>query len=91
MTQDQLIRLSGQMQFADIKRESVRSVADALGLDFTPNSFWTFFPKGAEDELAKLEKGYNNRQPEDIAETRFRVEIIDGRYRFDVAAQTLKR
>lgn len=91
MTQDQLIRLSGQMQFADIKRESVRSVADALGLDFTPNSFWTFFPKGAEDELAKLEKGYNNRQPEDIAETRFRVEIIGGRYRFVVAAQTLKR
>jgi len=91
MTEGQLVRLSGQMQFADIKRESVQAVSDALGLDFTPNSFWAFFPRGAEDELAKLEKGYNNRQPEDIAETKFRVEIVGGRYRFIVASQTLKR
>jgi len=91
MTQDQLIRLSGQMQFSDIKRESVRSVSEALGLDFTPNSFWAFFPRGAEDELAKLEKGYNNLQPEAIAETKFRVEIVGGRYRFVVSEQTRKR
>lgn len=90
MTQDQLIRLSGQMQFSDIKRDSVRSVAEALGVDFTPNSFWAFFPKGAEEELAKLEKGYNNRQPEDIAETKFQVQIVGGRYRFVVSAQTLR-
>ncbi len=91
MTQDQLIRLSGQMQFSDIKRESVQSVSDALGMDFTPSSFWAFFPKGAEVELAKLEKGYNNRQPEDIAETKFRVEMVGGRYRFVVSEQKLRR
>ena len=91
MTQDQLIRLSGQMQFSDIKRESVEAVTDALGVNFRPSSFWAFFPKGAEDELAKLEKGYNNRQPEDIAETKFRVEMVGGRYRFVVSEQKLRR
>lgn len=91
MSQDQLVRLSGQIQFSDIRRESVRSVAEALGLDFTPNSFWAFLPRGIEDELSRLEKGYNNRQPEDIAETKFQVQIVGGRYKFLVSEQTLKR
>lgn len=91
MTQDQLVRLSGQIQFSDIRRDSVRSVADALGLDFTPNSFWAFLPRGVEDELSRLEKGYNNRQPEDIAETKFQVQIVGGRYKFVVSEQSLKR
>lgn len=91
MSQDQLVRLSGQIQFSDIRRESVRSVADALGVDFAPNSFWAFLPRTVEDELSRLEKGYNNRQPEDIAETKFQVQIVGGRYKFVVSEQTLKR
>lgn len=91
MTQDQLVRLSGQIQFSDIRRESVRSVADALGVDFAPNSFWAFLPRSIEEELSRLEKGYNNRQPEDIAETKFQVQIVGGRYKFVVSEQTPKR
>lgn len=91
MTQDQLVRLSGQIQFSDIRRESVRSVSEALGLEFVPSSFWAFLPRGIEEELSRLEKGYNNRQPEDIAETKFQVQIVGGRYKFIVSEQTLKR
>ncbi len=69
----------------------VKSVARVLGLDFAPTSFWAFFPKKIEDELAKKETGYRNRPSEDIEETIFRVGLRDGVYEFVVDEQKVKK
>src|SRR5438067_2991103 len=41
-----------KIRFSDTRREAVVGVAGALGLDFTPKTFFAFFPRKVEDELA---------------------------------------
>lgn len=77
-TEDDLKKLAGQVRFSDSRPESVRAVCEALGVEQKVRTFWAFFPKGLEDELAKKEIGYRNRRPEDVAETVFRVTIRNG-------------
>jgi len=83
--------LDNQIRFCDVRRDSVQNVSTALGLDFTPNSFWAYFPRGFEDDLSRKEQAYNNRKPEDIDETVFTVVMRDGSATISVAKQTLKR
>ena len=47
-----LKRLGGKIQFSDTRREPVREVIAALGVNVTgqPKSFWAFFPRELEDE-----------------------------------------
>jgi hypothetical protein len=66
-------------------------VANTLDLDFQPTTFWAFFPKELEEELARLERNYRNRRSEDIEETIFRVTVRGGRPEVVVAEQRLKR
>jgi len=86
----EIARLAEWMKFSDVRRESTRQVGEALILDFTPRSFWAFFPKKLEDELAGKEKGYRNRRPENIDETVFQVTIRNGTYDILVVEQTAK-
>ena len=88
---DDMRRLSNKIKFSDSRREAVKAVSQTLALDFSPTSFWAFFPKGIEDELAKKETSYKNRRAEDIDETIFRVKVNDSSYEFIVDEQKLKR
>jgi hypothetical protein len=91
VTEAEWKKLDNQVRFCDFKRDSVSGVAIALGLDFTPNSFWAFFPKGLEEELSRKEIAHANRRPEDIEETVFTVVIRGGVYTISVAEQRIKR
>ena len=90
LTEPEWQELSKQIRFSDIKRESVVGVGQALNLDFTPDVFWAFFPKGVEEELARLEQSYRGLRTEQIAETKFKVTMRSGRYEFAVAEQRRK-
>lgn len=82
--------LSGLQQFSDSRRDAVKGIAGAIGLDFMPKTFWAFFPKSVEEDLAAKEKNYRNRRPEDIAETVFKVTIRGGSYSIVVDDQKVK-
>lgn len=89
-TESDLARFSGQVQFYDTKRDSARDVGAALGLDFVPDSFWAIFPRGIEEEMARLERQHQNLRPEQIVQTRFKVEISNGKYKLSVFEQVRK-
>jgi len=91
VSEEEWKRLDSQIRFCDFKRDSVSGVASALNLDFTPHSFWAFFPKGIEEELSRKEVAYANRRAEDIEETVFEVVVRGGRPTINVAVQKLKR
>ncbi len=90
-TDADLRSLANKIQFSDTRRDAVQGVAGALGLDFTPKTFFAFFPKSMEQELATKETGYRNRRAEDIEETVFRVTIRGGSYTLVVDEQIAKK
>jgi len=90
-TDADLSKLAGQIKFSDTRPDSVRAVCEVLGVKENAKSFWAFFPRGLEDELAKQEIGYRNRRPEQIEETIFRVITQGGTYKIVVDDQTAKR
>lgn len=90
-TEDDLRQLAGQIKFIDTRPSSVGGVCAALGVTEPARSFWVFFPKGLEDQLAQKETGYRNRRAEDIEETIFRVITRGGGYEIVVDDQTPKR
>lgn len=90
LTETEWAILKQQMQFSDVKEKSVKEVSQSLNLDFTPSAFWAIFPKGIENELAKLERDYRNLEVNDIAETVFEVHIRGGKYELGVAEQRAK-
>lgn len=90
-TDDDLKSLAGQIKFSDTRPGSVAGVCAALRVTQPAQSFWAFFPRGLEDELARKERAYRNRRPEDIAETVFQVVVRDGSYEVVVIGQTVLR
>ena len=86
-----LSALANKIRFSDARRDAVSGVAGAVGLDFTPRTFWAFFPKSLEDELARKETGYRNKRADDIEETIFRVTVRGGRFELVVDEQKMKR
>jgi len=78
-----------QMQFTDTRPDSVRDVAQALGLDFTPQYFTAFFPREFEEDLARKEKAYRDRKEDDIAQTIFQVVVRNGKPEITVVEQRL--
>jgi hypothetical protein len=85
---EELATFSQQIQFCDSKKSSAVEVGRALNLSYVPEEFWAIFPKGIEEELAKLEKSYRNRRPEDIEQTIYQVSVVGGQYRLVVSEQT---
>ncbi len=90
-TEDDLRRLADQIKFSDTRPDSVRNVCNVLGVREPARSFWAFFPRGLEEDLARKEQNYRNRRPEDIEETVFRVIVRAGEYEIVVDDQTAKR
>lgn len=88
-----LKRLAGKIQFSDARKDQVRDVAAVLGLETTPppKTFWAFFPKSLEEELARKETAYRNRRSEDIEETIFRVVVRGGNFELVVDEQRVKK
>ncbi len=74
-TEKDLKDFQEHLQFTDERSEAVKSVANALGLDFTPKKFLAVFPKELEAELVRKEAEYRNRRVEDIEQTVFRIVI----------------
>jgi hypothetical protein len=85
-------RLAKKVKFNDSREQAVKSVIGTLGLEnVSPKSFWAFFPKEVEDEIARKELNYRNRRSEDIEETVFRVRVKDGKYEILVEEQRVKK
>lgn len=86
-----LDNVAGLIKFCDIKRQSVQEVALGLNLGFVPNSFWAFFPRSLETDLARKEEAYIGRRAEDIAETVFQVVMREGKAELIVVSQKPKK
>jgi hypothetical protein len=80
-----------ELYFIDDKPRSVRQVALACRLDFTPSRFVAFFPKAFENRLAEEERKFRNRKEEEIVETDFRISIRNGEPVITVISQQAKR
>ncbi|MBX3399877.1 MAG: hypothetical protein KF873_14125 [Gemmataceae bacterium] len=89
-TDDDIQKYTKMIQFAEVRRDSVESVAKALKLTFTPKSFFAYFPRELEEKLAALEKNYQNKNPEQIRSTAFKVIVRGGNYDFIVVEQKLR-
>ena len=87
-TDAELASYSQQIQFCDPKPKSSEEVGRALNLDYQPDGFWAIFPKGIEEELARLEKSYRGRRAEDVEQTIFKVSVVGGQYKLVVSEQT---
>ncbi len=85
------MKLAGQIQFCDFRKQSVTEVSGALNMNFTPASFFAFFPRDMEAELARLEVAYGNKQAEQIEETKFEVTVRGGVSKIVVISQKLKQ
>ncbi len=90
-TEDDLRRLADQIKFSDTRPGSVSGVCAALGVREPVRSFWAFFPRGLEDELAQKEIRFKNARSEDIEKTIFRVIRRGGRYEIVVYDQIARR
>jgi hypothetical protein len=67
-----------------------KAVAQYPGLSSTPSSSTALIPKNVEADLRKLETGYENKRPEDIAETIFKVTVLECKPKYEVVSQVLK-
>jgi hypothetical protein len=91
-TDDDLKRLAGKVKFSDSRPQAVKAVLGTLGMEkVEAKSFWAFFPKEIEDDLAKKESSYRNRKSEDIEETIFSVVVKDGKCELKVVEQKIKK
>jgi hypothetical protein len=59
--------------WVDNRPDSVRPLAEALGVKPAPDHLVAFFPQELEDELLKKELKFNGLKEDEIKETRFRV------------------
>jgi len=75
------------LYFVDSEPGSVGRLVGALGLEFVPPLFIALFPKEIEEELAAKERAYAGRKEGDIALTRFKVLIRDGKPSIAVIGQ----
>ncbi|HEX4611036.1 MAG TPA: hypothetical protein VH092_22790 [Urbifossiella sp.] len=91
VTDDDMKRLVDQIKFSDTRPASVAGVCSALGVREPARSFWAFFPRTLEDELARKETNYRNRRAEDIEETIFRVVVRGEKYEVVVHEQRANR
>lgn len=91
MTDPDLTRLGRQVRFSDRSRDSCRQVARALGLDFTPDVFYAFFPDDLRQDWAAKERAFRGADPKDIEETVLEVTVTGGRADVRVTDQKLRK
>lgn len=88
---DEIDKLSRQMRFCDITAKAVLEIGQAFHLNFTPQSFFAFFPKDLEEKLARDEELYKGRKSKDIEETVFKVTVTGNSYSFVIVDQVPKK
>ncbi|HEY2783910.1 MAG TPA: hypothetical protein VGJ05_02960 [Fimbriiglobus sp.] len=90
-TEKDIDRLSKLVRFSDSSDEAVKEISKALGIkEFVPKTFFAFFPREFEEELARKEKEYQGKKPEEVEETKFRVTVKRDKYTIEVVEQKLK-
>jgi hypothetical protein len=67
------------LYFVDDAADSAAKVANALGLDYSPPRFIAFFPKHIEEQLAAKERTYRGLREDQIATTKFKILMRDGK------------
>lgn len=80
-----------QMRFCDITQKAVVEIAQTYKLNFTPQSFFAFFPKELEEKLARDEENFRGRKSKDIEETIFSVTITGQSFSIRIVDQTAKK
>jgi hypothetical protein len=83
--------LSRQMRFCEITSKSVQEIGQAFRLNFTPQSYFAFFPKDLEARLARDEENYRGRKAKDIEETIFKVTVNGNNFDIRIEDQTPKK
>ena len=73
--------------WVDEKKDSIRSLAEAMDVPVPDGPIVAFFPEKLEAELLKKELTYRNKKEEDIKETHFRIRSSGGAYIPEVADQ----
>lgn len=77
--------------WVDDRPDSVRSLAQALGLRHNVSHIVAFMPPKVEEKLFTLERQYRHLKEDDIYETKFKVRRSGGGYEPYVVGQTPKR
>src|SRR5205823_5791606 len=73
--------------WVDEKKDSIRSLAEAMDVPVPDGPIVAFFPEKLEAELLKKELNFRNKKEEDIKETHFRIRSSGGAYIPEVAEQ----
>ncbi len=68
------------IQWRDDTRESIASLARALGLSYSPERIYVFFPQPLEEKLLKLELEFGGKREEELTETHFQIVKRGGVY-----------
>jgi hypothetical protein len=77
-----------RIYWMDDKKESVQSLAKALGLTTTPEYVIVFFPEKVEEELLTKELAFAGRKEAEIQETKFKVVSKDTGYEIQAVEQS---
>jgi hypothetical protein len=73
--------------WVDDKKDSIRSLAEAMDVPVPDGPIVAFFPEKLEAELLKKELNYRNKKEEDIKETHFRIRQNGATYIPEVVEQ----
>jgi hypothetical protein len=73
--------------WVDEKKDSIRSLADAMGVPVPDGPIVAFFPEKLEAELLRKELAYKGKKEEDIKETHFKINARGGSFVPEVAEQ----
>jgi hypothetical protein len=73
--------------WVDEKKDSIRSLAQAMEVAVPDGPIVAFFPQELEAELLRKELTYRNKKEEDIKETHFKINVKGGKYIPEVVEQ----
>jgi hypothetical protein len=76
--------------WVDEKKDSIRSLSEAMGVPVPDSPIVAFFPEKLEAELLRKELSYRGKKEEDIDETTFKINVRGGSFVPEVVDQRLK-
>jgi hypothetical protein len=77
--------------WVDEKKDSIRSLAEAMDVPVPDGPIVAFFPEKLEAELLRKELNFKNKKEEDIEETHFRIRQSGASYIPEVTEQHYKK
>ena len=76
--------------WVDDKKDSIRSLAEAMDVPVPDGPIVAFFPLELEAELLRKELKFKNKKEEDIEETTFKINSRGGKFVPEVTDQKIK-